>query len=194
MKRIVCLVLFVLLLVGAAYADGNSVNQTCYVKTNGGHLNVRSWPDTDANILGQLDYGQRITVTGYVENNSWARINYYGATGYVLARYLSYSRPVIRPTAVPYVTPTPGTPAADTIQQMNTEYDTMQVVNSFQVTVHPSRIGGWVNLRWGPSLQISVLRYCYEGEVLTVVAQNATWYQVFDANGRVGFIMRSYCY
>ena len=61
-----------------------------YVRTNnGGHLNVRAWPDTNATILGKLNYGEQVLVTGFAENRTWAKILYNDSDAYVLARYLN---------------------------------------------------------------------------------------------------------
>ena len=187
-----------------------------YVRTNnGGHLNVRAWPDTNATILGKLNYGEQVLVTGFAENRTWAKILYNDSDAYVLARYLTEYDPGPRPqpTATPYYPPYP-TPEPyyppyptqapyvpvypeTTISQLNTQFSTMVLTGNqpFMVNTHPSRIGGYVSLYWAPDTGSLVQRYCYEGESFVVLAYNDNWLQVRDnASGFTGYLMRAFAY
>lgn len=187
-----------------------------YVRTNnGGRLNVRAWPDTNATVLDKLSYGDRVLVTGFAENRTWAKILYDNSDAYVLARYLTENDPGPRPqpTATPYYPPYP-TPEPyyppyptqapyvpvypeTTISQLNSQFTTMVVTGnqSFVVNTHPSRIGGYVPLYWAPDNGSAVQRYCYEGESFVVLAYNNMWLQVRDnASGFTGYLMRTFAY
>ncbi len=153
---------------------------TAWVQTSGGRLNVRAYPSKDADVLRKIDNGTQVSVTGY--SGEWTRIYVGGISGYVMSRYLTHRyAPQPQP---PY--PTPERTATE-------QYATMTSISPRTVTVHPSRVGGFVNLRWAPSTKEPVIRYCYEGYTLTAIAANAEWLQVMDpATYQVGFMMRSY--
>ena len=56
------------------------------VRTQGGRLNVREQPSTESRVLGQLQNGARVTVTG--QDGNWYLIRYNGLVGYVFGQYL----------------------------------------------------------------------------------------------------------
>ena len=157
-----------------------SASGTAWVQTSGGRLNVRVYPSKDADVLRKIANGTQVSVTGY--SGEWTRIYVGGISGYVMSRYLTHRyAPQPQP---PY--PTPERTATE-------QYATMTSISPRTVTVHPSRVGGFVNLRWAPSTKEPVIRYCYEGYTLTAIAANAEWLQVLDpATYQVGFMMRSY--
>ena len=182
-----------------------------YVETNGGHLNVRSNPSSNARIIGRLEFGEQVLVTGFSSNRTWARILYRNATdGYVLASYLSeyepeptpdpypyptyYPYPTDEPyppyipTPVPYPTVPPYQPSPD-YRELNMEFDSMTVVPNQQYRV--STYNG-VPLYWAPTTGSSIQRYCNEGEIFIVLAYNRNWVQVRDdINGFTGFLQQS---
>lgn len=64
---------------------------TMYATTN---VNVRASHGSDSEILGGLNKGQAVEITGTTDNG-WVRIKYKGAAAYVFADYLSWSEPVV---------------------------------------------------------------------------------------------------
>lgn len=60
--------------------------RTGVVRTEGGRLNIRSAPNTSAQILGQIPNGTEVTVTG--QAGEWYSIQHNGITGYVFGQYL----------------------------------------------------------------------------------------------------------
>ena len=59
--------------------------------------------------------------------------------------------------------------------------------------MRPSKPNGYVNFRWAPSYDCSVIMRCYAGYALTVIAQDGSWAQVSDPQtGYVGFMNRSF--
>ena len=55
-------------------------------------LNVREKPSTEAKIVGQLNKGDEVSVTGYTDTG-WYRIKYDGGQYFVFGEYLSYDKP-----------------------------------------------------------------------------------------------------
>ena len=64
---------------------------TYYVTSSGG-LNVRSGPSIQYDIIGNLPYGESISVTGKVRND-WFEILFQEKHGYISAKYLSKDQP-----------------------------------------------------------------------------------------------------
>ncbi len=60
-----------------AYADTGTITAN--------NLNVRQSPNST--VIGQLSYGQNVTVIGY--ENGWCKIEYAGKTGYIFGNYVS---------------------------------------------------------------------------------------------------------
>lgn len=85
-------------------------DQTLYVKASS--LNVRDRWNTHGTVLGTLQYGDAVTVTG-VCSNDWRRISYNGVTGYVSGSYLTDSKP--DPDSVPDTVVTTGSGTATEI-------------------------------------------------------------------------------
>ena len=70
----------------------NNTNQTLYVNKDG--INVRSSADTSVgnNILGSLNQGASVQVTG-IGSNGWYRVNYNGKTAYIRKDLLTATKP-----------------------------------------------------------------------------------------------------
>lgn len=222
-KRLLSLVLVLILAgsLAAALADGigtavispsattggpvNPEPMTMYVKTdNGRGLNVRSAPVEGSNIIGLVPYGAMVKVIRF-ENNGFACIvwNGYGAVNgeaYVVSQFLQWDSPVPVITPVPPVTPAPvypglvtPVPQGDSLAVLNAEFRTARQVTPFTIVVRPTSARGWVNLRWAPSTDAEVIITCNNGDLLTVIAETQSWYQVQDSyTGVTGFIMKLY--
>ena len=63
--------------------------RTAVVRTQGSRLNIREKPTTSSAILGKLQSGTEITVTG--QTGDWYSIEYNGISGYVYGEYLAFS-------------------------------------------------------------------------------------------------------
>ena len=68
---------------------------TYYVTSSGG-LNVRSGPSIQYDIIGNLPYGEEISVTGKVQND-WFEIPFQGTNGFISTKYLSAEPPSTLP-------------------------------------------------------------------------------------------------
>ena len=190
-RRNLILLALALMLTGMLACAGALADEVMYVRTNnGGHLNVRALPMVDGDIVGRLSYGDKVIVYGHyddyveikaVNNNMW---------GYVAKRYLS-SR---KPAPIPSGDGSSGDgDASAAISSMNYQFRSMQPVGAYTVYVRPSRPGGFVNLRWAPSMEAEVQQRCYANYELEVMAVGNSWYQVRDVRtGSVGFIMKSF--
>ena len=175
---------------------------TMYVFTDNGHtLNVRRDPMTGDNIIGQLKYGEAVSVR-MTSANGWATIDWAAGDGYVAyvqSRYLSPYKPapIAQATQKPSSTPKPAdkaaSDAAKTLSDMNAEFKSAVKVSPYTVISRPSRASGWVNLRWAPTLEAERIATCPQGKELTVLAELKNWYQVQDPEtGMIGFISRKF--
>jgi N-acetylmuramoyl-L-alanine amidase len=59
------------------------------VRTNGGNLNLRTRPSTDAFIVGRIPNGAEVTV--YARVPGWALVGYNGIVGYASDQYINFS-------------------------------------------------------------------------------------------------------
>ena len=190
-RRNLILLALALMLSGMLACAGALADEVMYVRTNnGGHLHVRALPMVDGDIVGRLSYGDKVIVYGHyddyveikaVNNNMW---------GYVAKRHLSSRKPAP-------ITSGGGSSgdgdASAAISSMNYQFRSMQPVGAYTVYVRPSRPGGFVNLRWAPSMEAEVQQRCYANYELEVMAVGNSWYQVRDVRtGSVGFIMKSF--
>ena len=175
--------LLLLALIPAATAAGT----VKYVYTrNSKPLNVRSWPDTNAAILGTLPNGQKVTVQYYTSDYTWAVITFNKQTAYVMTQYL-VDTPPVDPT------PVPDSDAQKTLNAMEKELRTYHVVSPYTVLAKPVRASGWVNLRYVPSTEIGHADNLYANTQLTVIAETTNWLQVRrNDTGVTGYVMRRY--
>ncbi len=160
--------------------------------TNRGPLKVRRDRSTknDSNVITKLDYGTEVTVLGTYDNGTWTEISVRKegglVNGYVMSRYLSFTPPS-KSTTKPVASPTP-LPSVATLA-----FDTFKQVTPYAVYANPSRVSGWVNLRWAPSTAVEVVERCPLYYQLVVISENKSWAQAYDpATGVVGFISRSF--
>ena len=183
------LALLLIALVPAASAASKTVK---YVYTrNSKPLNVRSWPDTNAAIIGSLPNGQKVTVEYYTSDYTWAVITYNRQTAYVMSQYLVDGTPV-----------NPVTPSSsgggsistqNLINSMENEFRSYRVVSPYTVLAKPTRASGWVNLRYAPSTEFGHAGNLYANTQLTVIAETTNWLQVRrNDNGVTGYVMRQY--
>ena len=209
-KRFLSLILLAALLtmlfVPASHAVDDTVPDSAgdyYVYTeNGKNLNVRNTPG--GTVVGSLKYGTKIYC--YYVSDGWALIDYtYDMPGYgkgtyacfVSSRYLQKTKPGPKPQpATPAKTPAkaPTTDSASTVDELNAEFATAKkVAEPYAVTVRPTRVTGWVNLRWAPSKEAELITTYGSGAKLLVIYETANWYQVEDQDtGDVGFINRAF--
>lgn len=215
-KRIVSLLLAALLLVTAfpaVLAEGMTVEEilginmadwpkTMYVYTeNGGKLNVRREPKSGDNVIGQLEYGEAVTVEGpVVINADWMCIRYSkgdGGVAYVMTRFLRNTQPLdVRERAAQKAQKEKDEEAERkrNLEELNRQLASAKSVEQpFMIAVRASRASGWVNFRVGPGVAADRIASLPDGRELKVIGETAKWYQAIDMEtGKTGYISKSY--
>ena len=69
-----------------------SDSKTAWVKTTSGNLNIRSWADISAAIIGKIPNNAQITVYGS-QTNGFYKVSYNGTSGYASASYITFTEP-----------------------------------------------------------------------------------------------------
>lgn len=89
----------------AATYTVKDVSKTMYASSS---VRVRSGYSTSTDVLGALSAGEKVTVTGEVENG-WVRVTYKGHTAYVAKNYLTETAPATTNTSSSTTSGTSGT-------------------------------------------------------------------------------------
>ena len=89
----------------AATYTVKDVSKTMYASSS---VRVRSGYSTSTDVLGALSAGEKVTVTGEVENG-WVRVTYKGHTAYVAKNYLTETAPTTTNTSSSATSGTSGT-------------------------------------------------------------------------------------
>ncbi|GIV76407.1 MAG: hypothetical protein KatS3mg050_0801 [Litorilinea sp.] len=158
------------------------------VTTEDSRLNVRSGPGTDFAIVGKLDPGRVVTITGSSEDGQWYRVQVDEVDGeaWIAAAYAAVTEATPAATeepaaALPTPTPTPGqasTPAQPVeVSLLPTPTPTPQPTPTAPVAViQPERM----NVRQGPGTNYPVVTTVTAGTWLPIVAlgPQGEWYQV----------------
>ncbi len=200
MKRFLSLLLTAILLAAVliplAMAEDEEISPEAgyyYVYTeNGKELNVRDEPSFKGNVVGWLKYGSRIHVDAFT-NENWALITFqYDKPGYGPGRYAAWVNRRFLTTAKPGSKPsgsTAGASSADPLTEMNREFKSAKQVDEYTITVRPTRVTGWVNLRWAPTKSSELIATYRANEQLIVICELTDWLQVRDPiTGNVGFL------
>ena len=195
MKRFLILVASLVLVMSVCMTSALAY-ETMYVKTgNGKTLNVRSEPATGDNVLLRIPYGDQVTVN-YHLGNGWTCIMLAGAydVGYVQTKFLVSKNPgKYVPSSADAELAKPATSMESyTMEQLNEVLKTARSVTPYTVTLYPTRSSGWVYLRWVPSRNSNYVTTYTGGQQVQVIAELKNWYQVQDADGKVGFVYTSY--
>ena len=199
LSLIMAVLMAVLMIVPAAVAEDDTPSDSAgyyYVYTeNGKGLNVRNKPGGD--VVGSLKYGSRIYCYYRDGGNGWALIDYaynmpgvgYGTYAcFISSRYLRKSKPPAKPSGK-----SSSSASTDPATEINAEFRSAKRVEPFTVTVRPSRVSGWVNMRWAPSKSAEVLATYKQNDKLLVIKELNNWYQVEDQDtGDVGFINKQF--
>ena len=171
--------------------------KTMYVYTeNGGKLNVRREPASGDNVIGQLEYGQSVSVEGPVPFlPDWYCIRYNkGNNGlaYVMARYLVSSKPADAQKKQEQK-------QAEAEQKQNLEELNRQLKSAkslpqpLMIAVRASRASGWVNFRVGPGVATDRIASFPDGKELKAIGETEKWYQATDPEtGKTGYISKNF--
>ena len=194
MKKTLAIFLILSLLAGLAVtiASAEWGYSIMYVKTdNGKTLNVRSEPHTGDNIIGRLKYGQEVKVDwSYAGNDGWLKIVYGShAQAFVMARYLSETKPGPAPTLTPE-----EKEKENEKKKLEAETASERAVDEpFYIVVRATRISGWINFRTGPSKTTARITSYDDGKELLVIGETNNWYKARDPEtDKVGYIAKSF--
>jgi len=198
-KKLLSLLLAALLLIGLALPMTASAAGYMWVCTpNGGGLNAREAPSTDAKVYRQLAYGEQVFVD-YDLGNGWTAI-VWGSIGdaYVQTRYLISFDPGPAPTkaaatATPKPTMSPEDEQTQEEAKLRTEQKSEKDVTPFYIEVRTPRATSWVNFRKGPSKITTRLASYPDGQQLIVEGETNRWYRARDPESNVvGYIFKDY--
>lgn len=202
---LVAVMLLTLLCVPALAISIRGINpgDTLYVIGNA-KLNVREKASPTAKIQFRLPVNSPvIALDDYANGYLYVEFKYNGkfAHGYVSVDYLDAavparinndgaikvnSDPTPKPTAKP-------TGEGELVSHMDfSHFKLIEPGKTMIIAARPTRPGGWVNLRWAPSLDAEVIAKMVLNEEMTVIAEGKNWYQVMNAEGYVGFINKQY--
>ena len=180
MKKTLTLLAAALLLVAVAACASA---QTMYVDTpNHRALNLRN---SDDQVIAQIPYRTALEIydRSYIDSER-VIVEYKGMEGYVYLRYLSTTRPSASSS-------TSGSTSSS--GKETSLFDGMKRVSPYTVSVCPSTPTSFVNLRWAPSKTAAIQGVRYNGNTLTVLAENTYWAQVYDEETNTcGFMLKSF--
>lgn len=204
MKKALCIVVAVMILVlgiTPAFAINHKnvkKGQTLYVNISKGTLKMYNAFYVEAPVILKLQNGSPVTATGNY-NGGFLEVTYsVGSTretGWVLIKYLSANKPSASTNKTSNTNKTNNSAPAqkETVASLNFKsYKLIPDDTTYVVSSKPSRAGGFVNLRWVPSLDSAIIERMYKGEEMTVIAEGKKWLQVQCNDGYVGFIVKSF--
>ena len=186
LKKITAVCLIVLSLMAAIVPASLAAGTTMYVCTqNGGPLNVRRTPQVlSDNLVGQLDFGAEVIVTGRdARYPEWVSIRYArgtDGTAWVMVKFLSAEKSQYTPQVQ---------------AEINQEMAAYTTASGFMIAARPDCQDGWVNLRECPSTGTGSIATLKAGQVLTVIGETTHWYHAIDSvTGRIGYVSKTYVY
>ena len=80
----------------------------------------------------------------------------------------------------------------DPFEEITEEFKQARNVEPYQVMTRPTRVTGWVSLRWAPSKSALLMATYPEKQELTVLKETANWLLVTNAQtGDVGYLNKT---
>jgi len=197
MKKTLSLVLVLMIaagcmgIMGTACAD--AYDDAWYVKTgNGKSLNVRDV--NTGKVVGSFRYGEALWI--YYQEGEWSIV---GNDRYdhvkVMTKFLSKKNPGAykASSSTSTKTTTDSALSSETVEGMNKQYSTIKYGERYSVLIVPPTRIGTVNLRWGPSMNSSLVAKVPADYELQVLAENKNWLMCEDpASGRIVYVVRKY--
>ncbi len=136
-------------------------------------VNVRQAPGTDADIIGSLNKGDKVTVVG--ETSGWFKVDINGNIGYIRKDFLVYN------------SPTTQSDQSSTDAAAAAEISTETKYGS-STTLYASSD---VNIRTQPGTDSSVIGGLSTGNSVTVIGETDNWF-VVSVNGTTGYVSKAY--
>ncbi len=146
--------------VGTTSAPGE---QTAWVNTASGSLNLRQEPASGAYILKRIPQGAAVSVLQ--KGESWCSVSYAGMAGYVMSNFLRFDD-----TVAP--SPTPSASASPDASEIPPATPAPEAGLRTAWAVTPS---GMLNLRQTPSLSATVLAEIPQHAAVTVTGEGGEW-------------------
>ena len=151
--------------------------QTTMYSADSDVVNIRSGPGTDADIVGTLAAGGKVTVTG--ETSGWYQVSVNGVTGYIRKDFLTNTQ-----------TTTPSTTAAADSASGSASAAEIATASNYASASTLYTTDG-VNVRANPGTGSGVLATLGAGSAVTVIGETDNWYIVSTGSGK-GYIAKSY--
>ncbi len=197
MKKLIALMLVLMSALTMCFSVAGAENlgtKTMYVYTeNLGTLNVRRDPIVkNGNVIGELEYGAKVTVLVIpMVNADWTAIRYSkgnDGVGYVMTRFLSATKPDMSKKEAQQ-----KQHLAD-LEELNRQIATFKPLDrKLKLITVPPRTSGWMNFRKGPGVASERIASFPDGRPLTAIGETAKWYQVIDdATGQTGYVSKLY--
>lgn len=202
MKKTLGLFLALVLLISLTVTSAYALDM--YVFSNNGYpVKLRTSPDAsnDDNLIRKIVQGTYADVQYFTSNGNWAYIYVpqEGLYGFMMTQFLTYDQAKaeasrrIQPavTAAPYA---PSGPSGDdAVSAMNVQFNSMRYVSPYVAYVTTNHAAQRINMRWAPTTVAKSMTTFSRGDIVTVLAEGASWAQVRDeSTGMVGFISRSF--
>lgn len=167
----------------SAGAQGEMQNLTDYGTTAelyaNDNVNIRLEPSTEADILGSLAPGDKISVVG--ETPQWFKVNILGNIGYINKAFLVSNPPTqteqTEETQAPVSSSTMISAEMSSYVDYGTSYE-------FYTTTG-------VNLRSQPGTDSGVIGELGGGTAVSVIGETDNWF-VVSVNGTTGYVSKSY--
>ena len=197
MKKLIALMLVLMSALTMCFSVAGAENlgtKTMYVYTeNLGTLNVRRDPIVkNGNVIGELEYGAKVTVLVIpMVNADWTAIRYSkgnDGVAYVMTRFLSATKPDMSKKEAQQ-----KQHLAD-LEELNRQIATFKPLDrKLKLITVPPRTSGWMNFRKGPGVAAERITSFPDGRALTAIGETAKWYQVIDdATGMTGYVSKLY--
>ncbi len=203
MKRFLGFMLALVLVSGLAVSPACAAERFVF-SNNGYPVKLRSTPDAsdESNVITKIMRGTCVEVQYVTDSGKWACVYIPGEDldGFMMTQFLTADRAKaeasmdIQPRTAP-PSAASGTSAAsnDVLNALNVQFRSMVYVAPYTAYVVPNHASQRINMRWAPSTAAMVMDTYARGDILTVLAEGASWAQVLDeSTGRIGFVSRSF--
>lgn len=135
----------------------------------GSDVRVRSGASTASSVLGAVNSGKTMDITGV--NGSWYKVSYNGSEGYVYSQYMTLSYNGSSSSA------TSGSSASSGSSSSSSGTGT---INAY-----------YVRMRSGPGTGYRILGTYNKGTAMTVTGSDGDWYKV-SCDGSEGYVYKTY--
>lgn len=142
-----------------------------YVKTSGGAINLRTGAGTGYSSKGSVNNGAKVKVLNTEDN--WARVTVQssGATGWIMAKYLSDS-------------------SSGSSSGGSSSSGSSSSAGSTQKVYHVT--SSTLNVRTGAGTGYSTKATLYSGRAFKVTGSSGNWFKISTFNGVTGWVSRTY--